>query len=454
MTTSKSYQRLFHIVCISVTAALIGRCIQKSYLDEDETLVEYRKFNADKDMIYPSISLCIHHPYHIFYNKDIWDDFSDKNTSDITSKGHLDIRQDYLGFLRGKFDNKHMHRVDYDTVSTNLETYLLALRVELKSNEQIVYRIVNGSFTIKEAYKEIEIERNVFNRSMFSTEEINSIANPNLYTSKRETHQKCFSFDTPFIRNKQVKQLTLHLKGMIFQGKGIIPDKEQFTIHYHYPHQTTKSISTLDGWKSQTNDKAFENENPCGLQHETNDSQNKKTGKQKKKNGKQKETTQKKKNSVANKLLNYMRRFYLASVEVVKRRNKSGDPCIGGNYDNQIIDTAMRAARCKSSVILTNDSFPICRSEKSFIEFEAAWKIKEHPPPCNTLQSLYEWHGEGDDKDIKKYCKKYRNCGKTGINSNLIIQIVFTNDFYKEVVHIKKYTFEALIGNTGGYVGK
>ena len=152
--------------------------------------------------------------------------------------------------------------------------------------------------------------------------------------------------------------------------------------------------------------------------------------------------------------LHYMRQFYLASVEVVKRRNKQGDPCIEENYDNRIIDSAMRAAGCKSSVIMTNDSFPICQTEKSFKEFKAEWKSKEHSLPCNAIQSLYEWHGEGDDKDVKKYCKKYQNCGKPGKNSNLIIQIVFTNDFYKVVVHIKKYTFEALIGNTGGYVGK
>ena len=92
--------------------------------------------------------------------------------------------------------------------------------------------------------------------------------------------------------------------------------------------------------------------------------------------------------------------------------------------------------------------------------------MKEHPPPCESVQGLYEWHGEGDTKDIRKFCNENScgNCGKAHCgrkpnkgekeHSNLIIHIMFTNEFYKEIVYSKKYTFEALIGNTGGYVGK
>ena len=88
------------------------------------------------------------------------------------------IRQSYLEFLSGNFDYDLMHNVDYDAVSTNLGAYLLALRVELKPNEHIVFKIVNDSMEIKEAYREIEIENNVFNRSQYSPEEIDLIGIP------------------------------------------------------------------------------------------------------------------------------------------------------------------------------------------------------------------------------------------------------------------------------------
>ena len=110
---------------------------------------------------------------------------------------------------------------------------------------------------------------------------------------------------------------------------------------------------------------------------------------------------------------NYMRRFYLASVEVIRRRDKSTAPWIAGDYDSKILESAMRIAGCKHSVINTNDSFPICNTEKSFMELENEWKMKEHPPPCESVQGLYEWHGEGDTKDIKKFCKE-NQCGNCG----------------------------------------
>ena len=79
-----------------------------------------------------------------------------------------------------------------------------------------------------------------------------------------------------------------------------------------------------------------------------------------------------------------------------------------------------------------------------------ACKVKEYPPPCESIQGLYEWHGEGDKAAIRKFCHRYgNNCE----NSDLIVEIIFTNEFYKEIVYSKKYTFETLIGNTGGYVG-
>ena len=90
------------------------------------------------------------------------------------------------------------------------------------------------------------------------------------------------------------------------------------------PHQTLKSFSTLDGWKAKA-DKVVKN---------------------------------------------YMRRFYLASLEVIRRRDKHSAPCIAGDYDSTILGSAMRSSGCKHSIIKTNDSYPICNTENSFVKFE------------------------------------------------------------------------------------
>ena len=406
MKTSKNYNRLFHFICLCITVVLIGKCIEKSLRDEDDTSVQYRQFNTDEGTIYPSISFCVAHPYHLFYGPKVWHQYSDKNESTMTKKDAKTLRNDYLDFLRGKFDNERMHEVNYDQISTNLGEHLRSFKIELESNEQIVYEIANGSFIVKEVFREVKIGKNLkkSNESIPLTINLHAINNPNLYISKRKTHQKCFSFDTPFIPKRQIKRLTLHFKKSLLREQGNRPDQKQFSVHYHYPHQTMKSISMLE----------------------------QKFGKSEKKVDK------------------YMKRFFVASVEVIRRRNKRSAPCIEGWYDDVILKSAMRASGCKSSVIITNDSYPICNTTQSFLEFNMAWKVKEYPPPCESIQGLYEWHGEGDKAAIRKFCHRY---GNTCENSDLIVEIIFTNEFYKEIVYSKKYTFETLIGNTGGYVG-
>ena len=101
MTASKNCNRLFHFVCLCVTAGLIGRCLQQYLRDEDDTLLEYRKFNTDKGTIYPSISFCIHHPTHLFYDIDVWKQYSDKNNSMMSQEEAYKMRKEYIGFLNG-----------------------------------------------------------------------------------------------------------------------------------------------------------------------------------------------------------------------------------------------------------------------------------------------------------------------------------------------------------------
>ena len=64
-------------------------------------------------------------------------------------------------------------------------------------------------------------------------------------------------------------------------------------------------------------------------------------------------------------------------------------------------------------------------------------------PPCIGLRSMYEWHGE-EDITLKDGFYK---------DPKVVMDIKFTDDFYKEIVYIQAYTLESLIGNSGGYIG-
>ena len=88
-----------------------------------------------------------------------------------------------------------------------------------------------------------------------------------------------------------------------------------------------------------------------------------------------------------------------------------------------------------------------CKTRDAFLNFKNHLEHpkKGHPPPCLGIRSMYEWHGEVNN-----------SCAKTGFakDDKLVIDIQFTDDFYKEISYIRAYPVESLVGNNGGYIGQ
>ena len=59
----KVYMYIFSILCVIATMGMCGYWVYKFYLNEDSTLVNYKKFYQDEDDIYPTISLCLQNPF-------------------------------------------------------------------------------------------------------------------------------------------------------------------------------------------------------------------------------------------------------------------------------------------------------------------------------------------------------------------------------------------------------
>ena len=62
--------RLFHIICV-VTVLVLAYCQLQLFMDnKDQSAVGYKRFNNEKDDIYPAISVCLHSLHGAIFNED------------------------------------------------------------------------------------------------------------------------------------------------------------------------------------------------------------------------------------------------------------------------------------------------------------------------------------------------------------------------------------------------
>ena len=331
------------------------------------------------------------------------------------------IRMNYVNLLEAKtFDEECFEitklklddyfQIDYDKVTKGLEGNLKTISVMLKSNGRISWNIVNGSLVMVEA---ILMKRGL-NTGMNENDKwkdgkedlekdtIAKIKYPEIYVSKRQRLEKCYSFNLPYIPNEKIDEFQLYFKPDLFfnvknnKNKMVFnPSKERkVSISFHYPHQIKNSLSTASGWTSKYNEE----------------------------------------------VRRYRRKFYLANLEVLSRRNKRTYPCIKGNYDEALLQNAIDKLKCKPIFIKQDPEAKFCRTKESFLNFYNMinYPKKTPDPPCIGLRSMYEWHGEKVESET---------------NRRGIYDVKFTDDFYKKIVYHQAYTVELLIGNSGGYIG-
>ena len=142
-------------------------------------------------------------------------------------------------------------------------------------------------------------------------------------------NEKCYTFNLPFIPNEKIDEFQIYIKPTIFGGK-MKPDKNQFSVSFHYPYQKSKSLSTEAGWKSKFNISRF-----------------------------------------------YRRKYYVANIELLKRRNKANYPCIQERYDQQLIQETIEAIGCKPMDIKQGNETKFCKTD-SFLYSTEVLQLVEY----------------------------------------------------------------------------
>jgi hypothetical protein len=289
--------------------------------------------------------------------------------------------------------NKALLDVDYDDVTINLFEHLLEIKLHLQNHlEEISWTALQEHLQVSNATKDVFKGNTVITKNL-TKEELLKIPHPKVYISQRRVHSKCYSVDIPFVQLNQMKSFKISINGSAFNYK-IRPSRKELTIYFHYPNQNLKAFSAANAWKSRFNES-----------------------------------------------LHYVKHIYLAYVNVLHRRNKANSPCHDENHDEEIIRKAIANVKCKPRFIKTEDKAKFCETRSEHKSFYYQIHIEKQIPPCRSLQSIYDWYEEENLPQLP------------GELPRMDLIFAYEHDFYKEMIYLRGYTVESLIGNAGGYIG-
>ena len=305
----------------------------------------------------------------------------------------------YSDFLSGKYWIDEMYDIDFDKVTFDVEDYLEAISITSSKNHTIYKHCSNNFQTILQelmGYKCLKTDKG---------------ENP-FYISFKNHQTKCFSTNIPFDQNNKVQNLRLFVKSSIFP-KTLHEDfkfDKNFGVFVHYPQQFFRSpIHKL---------------------------------------------YQKVQNGSILSVLN----FKVVNMEVLRRRNKQQQQCNDKrNDDEKILEKFMSVVGCKPPHWdIIGDQQPCAKPGKMqmfgqpFVEWipnvPSMQILDDLPPPC---QDILEIHYEYSET-------KWDKAEFAGLDVEtdfFEVNLAFPSSTYKEIIHVKEYDADSLVGYVGGYIG-
>ena len=113
----------FKVLCIFTTSFMVGFWIHKYNMNEDISLVEYKKLKAEANIVYPELTICFPYP---FLNEEFYKFGNGLN------------KVNYLEYLRGDIaSNETFQKVRYDEVTFDLFDHLDSINVAARSDQTL-----------------------------------------------------------------------------------------------------------------------------------------------------------------------------------------------------------------------------------------------------------------------------------------------------------------------------
>ena len=157
--------------------------------------------------------------------------------------------------------------------------------------------------------------------------------------------------------------------------------------------------------------------------------------------------------------------FFLKQMEILRYRKKSGDDCDDSDdYDRIIKENMINKIGCHPLYwTFDNESTPVCSKKEQFMEFNAehfdkATRYRHNGTylhPCREFQKFQIEHGDVNDYFAGGTVNVSSKTNSTDMEDKNWFQIEYQVrvQTFKEIVQIRAYTLQSLVGNVGGYIG-
>ena len=222
---------------------------------------------------------------------------------------------------------------------------------------------------------------------------------------------RCFSIEIPFQKGLIIKKFYVHFKSSIFGREARLanpfgsPSQEnQFRISLHYRKQLINQMNF-----ARRNWPLRDSSSPKG----------------------------------------YLMLLTVGHTEILVRRSTNQSPCVNGipDYDQEVIQNALKIVGCKPPYWSSKSSLPLCSNGKQLydINFLVANDAAENGEmkvrtPCRSLESI-----QYDVMDVETPEKWKRKT--PWMNESIGVLLDFTELSYKEIKRVRGMDVQALIGN-------
>ena len=190
------FRYVFTFLCIFTTLLMCVYWGYKFVLDEDLSVITYRRYHEKENDEYPTVSICLSDP---FLRRPL--------------EKHGVNESLYLKYLRGDYISEEMLKINYSNVTIDISEHIKGYRIYFRNGTTIKF---DSKLSMKEKRM---LTNNAFNGFGFGT--------PPRFT-------KCFSLNIP--RVQELTKFRILLANSIFPH-GYRPTYSGFTVVYHLHQQ-------------------------------------------------------------------------------------------------------------------------------------------------------------------------------------------------------------------------